>query len=154
MAQPTVAQIKARISALCALIPNVKTVVESYPSDEQPFELSELPAMIVRVSYRATNTRESAGAMLMTMDYVLELNVARVPGDTQTFDEAALEATEPFILSVPLFFGARRRLELNDRGLAVECGIPQLVASMRSVRNTAVYTRLFFRMAVTTRHNF
>lgn len=154
MAPPTVAQVKARISTMCAQIEGIKTVVDSYPSDRQPFDPSELPAIIVRVSYRATNTRESAGGYLMTMDYILELNVQRSANDARMVDEAALEATEPYITRIPAYFGARRRLEYNDNGLATGCEIPQLVASARSIRDGAVYARLFFRMAVTTRHTF
>jgi hypothetical protein len=68
-------------------------------------------------------------------------------------NETALEATEPWIITIPAFFGKRRLLQLNDSGLAHDCGIAQLVASSRSVRNSVSYARLFFRLPVTTRHS-
>jgi hypothetical protein len=79
--------------------------------------------------------------------------IAISASSTALVNEAALEATEPWIVTIPAFFGKRRRLELNDRGLAADCGIAQLVASSRSVRNSVSYARLFFRLPVTTRHS-
>lgn len=153
MAQPTVSQIKARIAALCATIPSIVTVLDAWPDDEAPFTAAQLPAVIVRVSWQATNTREGADSYLMTMPYILEVNVTISSSSTALVNEAALEASEPWIVTIPAFFGARRRLELNDRGLAVDCGLAQLVASSRSVRNSVSYARLFFRLPVTTRHS-
>lgn len=153
MAQPTVAQIKKRIVDLCKTIPSIVTVLDAYPDDETPFTAAQLPAIIVRVSWQASNVRESASTYLMTMPYILEVNVALSASRTALVNEAALEATEPWILTIPVFFGTRRRLELNDNGLAVDCGLAQLVASSRSVRNSVSYARLFFRMPVITRHN-
>jgi len=153
MAQPTVSQIKARIAALCATIPGIVKVLDAYPDDERPFEAAELPAVIVRVSWQATNTRESNDAYLMTMPYILEVDVALSASSTALVNEAALEATEPWIVTIPAFFGKRRRLQLNDAGLACECGMAQLVASSRSVRSSVSYARLFFRMPVMTRHS-
>jgi len=153
MAQPTVAQIKKRISDLAKTIPGIVTVLDAYPDDERPFTAAELPAIIVRVSWQATNTRESASSYIMTMPYILEVDVALSSSTTALVNEAALEATEPWIITIPTFFGARRRLEMSDSGLAVDCGLAQLVASSRSVRSSVSYARLFFRLPVTTRHN-
>lgn len=153
MAQPTVAQIKKRISDLCATIPSIVTVLDAYPDDETPFISTQLPAIIVRVSWQATNTRESNDAYLMTMPYILEACISISASSTALVNEAALEATEPWIVTIPAFFGKRRRLQLNDAGLACECGMAQLVASSRSVRSSVSYARLFFRMPVTTRHS-
>jgi hypothetical protein len=152
MAEPTVAQIKKRIVDLCKTIPSIVTVLDAYPDDETPFISTQLPAIVVRVSWQANNVRESNDTYLMTMPYILEVDVALSASSTALVNEAALEATEPWIVTIPVFFGQRRRLELNDAGLAVECDMAQLVASSRSVRNSVTYARLFFRLAVTTRH--
>ena len=153
MAEPTVAQIKKRISDLCKTIPSIVTVLDAYPDDETPFIATELPAIVVRVSGQANNVRESNDAYLMTMPYILEVDVAISASSTAMVNEAALEATEPWIITIPAFFGKRRLLQLNDSGLATDCGIAQLVASSRSVRNSVTYARLFFRLPVTTRHS-
>jgi len=152
MAAPTVTQIKTRLVALCQTVPGIVTVLDAYPDDETPLTAAQLPAIVVRVSWQASNARESANAYLMTMPYILELNAALSSSTTALVNEAALEALEPWVITIPTFFARRRRLELNDSGLAVECDVPQLVASARMVRSAVTYARLFFRMAVTTRH--
>ena len=152
MAQPTVTQIKQRIVSLCQAIPGIITVLDAYPDDETPFTASQLPAIVVRVSWQTSIARESANAYLMTMPYIIELNAALSSSTTALVNESALEALEPWIITISTFFARRRRLELNDAGLAAGCDIPSLVASTRTVRSGVTYARLFFRLSVTTRH--
>lgn len=148
----TVAQIRARLLALCAAVPGVVTAADAYDEDERPFEADELPAVVVRVSWQAAAAREAADAYLLTMLYDLELVVALTGGRTALVDADALAALEPWPERLITFFARRRRLEHNDAGLAVACDLLQVAGSSRAVRGGVSVARLHFRLPVTTRH--
>lgn len=148
----SVANVKSRLLALCGDVPGVVTVAEAYDEDERPFEASELPAIVVRVTWQASVAREAADSYLMTMLYDLELVVALSSGQTALVDSAALAALEPWAAKLIDFFARRRRLERNDSGLAVACDMLQVLGSSRAARGGVSVARLHFRLPVTTRH--
>lgn len=153
MAGPSVAHIKNRIVAIGGDISGINTALDDWPEDNFPFTSIELPALIVTVDPAVRYTKISIGSLLMTRNYAMTVVAARVTNDTQSPDTDALEAIEPFLISVPLKFITAPRLERNDAGLAfgTELGTEPFID--RFTFNRAVYIGAVIPIAVTTIHS-
>lgn len=149
MTPPTIAQVRARLVSIAALIPNIKTALSDYPMDNQPFEVAEMPVIVVRVG-QAANSRLDANGFAMLRTYQLILHAARALDDISNPSTTEMQAVEPFLSSVPLHFLARPRLELNDAGLVVSTTLPQDAGLQRIVRESAVYWGAVFTMQIQT----
>lgn len=151
MSAPTPTQVKERLMALAVQVSGIVTVADDWPEDNEPFTAAELPALIVVVR-GAVNTRINLHKYQSTRTFELHLPVARIADDVKNPDTAALEAVEPFLLSIPAFFAARPRLENGDSGLSYASSIPQDLPARKIVREGAEYTGVIFTMTVDTLH--
>lgn len=150
----TPAQIKQRFIDLYTLVPGIVTVVGDWPQDNKPFKESELPAIVVQMG-RATNTRQSATNFIMSRPYYGVLLAARLPNDDKIPDEETLASVDPFLVSIPRFFMARPRLQLNDSGIVSDTSIvmPSDSGAGRFAFRSATYIRTVFTHQIQTRHS-
>lgn len=148
----TPAQLKARLVDLYELISGIVTVTDDWPQDNKPFSDAQLPAVIVQMG-RATNEKQSAANFLMTRPYFGILLAARIPNDVKIPDAETLASVDPFLISVPRFFMAHQRLELNDAGLITFPVLPTDSAPGRFAFRGATYIRTVFTHEITTRHS-
>lgn len=149
----TPSDIQTRLVALYALIPGIVTVTDDWSQDNKPFTSSELPAVIIQYG-RATNEWQSTRNFIMTRPYYAIILSAHIKDDVKIPDVASLATIEPFLISIPRFFMARRRLELNDAGIAAESdALPSDSAAGRFVFRGATYIRTVFTHIVKTRHS-
>lgn len=150
----TVTQVKNRIATLVANISGITTVQDDWPEDSQPFAPSELPCLIVQAGPVVNSGRISHARFSITREYRILLLVERIEEDIADPDTSALEAVEPYLLSVPAYFAQRPRLEdaTNNTGLVFDSSLPTDNGTPRIVREGAVYRGAVFTMTVTTRH--
>jgi hypothetical protein len=141
-----------RYIALWKLLLDSDNAFADYSEDNQPFEVAEMPAVVVRVGPVIETVRQGRAHFLMTREYRHLLHVARTEEDIANPDTSALRAVEPYLLSVPLFFLDRPRLELSGTGLVVSSTLPADDGIPRIVREGAVYRGAVFTSQVTTRH--
>lgn len=151
MAAPIVSDIRARLVTLCGQITGITNAYADYPEDNQPFAPAELPVMVVRVG-PATNTRLDGGGFRMLRTYQLLLHAARIIEDNAHPSTDEMQAVEPFLVDVPLFFLSRPLLENNDSGLALSTVLPGDGGLQRIVREGAVYWGAVFTLQVQTIH--
>lgn len=150
-ATPT--QIKNRLVTLAAGIDGIQAAYDDWPEDQHPFGAQDLPCVIVQVG-PATVTRISRARFNMTREFRLLLLVDRTEEDIAHPDTSALEAVEPYLLSVPAYFADKPRLEdASGNGLGViSITLPGDNGMPRIVRNAAIYRGAVFTMTVTTSH--
>ena len=152
MAQPTVTQIKNQIVTLCGLISGIATALDDYPEDNEPFTNAELPAIVVRVG-AATYEKQSAHRLMVSRTYQIIVHIERITEDVQDPDTAALEAVEPFLLSVATYLSAHPRLDNDDSGLAVSTTLQGDNGPPRIVKEGADYRGTVLNLIVDTLHN-
>jgi hypothetical protein len=150
----TPSQIKDRIALMCAAVTGITTVVDDWPEDTQPFNPVELPCIIVQVGPVTSNERVNHARFRMVRDYRILILVGRTENDTVDPDTSALEAVEPFLLSIPAYFAQRPRLEhpSTSAPIVMDSTLPADNGTPRIVREGAVYRGAVFTMAVITVH--
>lgn len=151
MSAPTLTAVKDRIVALCATIPDITTVLEGYPEGDVPFEDHELPVIVVQYG-PAQNTRASGDSYTSVRQWRLILHVAHTEGDIVDVNLADVEAVEPYLSSIPLFFLQRPRLELNNSGLVTQITVPSDSGNYRIQRGGALWRGAVFTFSITTNH--
>lgn len=114
----TPSAIKDRIVALMARVDGIVTSIDDYPEDNRPFEDHELPAAVTRLvstqlaQVRVTRTELASGILLERWEIPTVVHVAVCSNeDPLSPNTAEMEACEPFLRSVPLYFAQRRRLD-------------------------------------------
>lgn len=157
MAAATPTQVKNRVVALYALIAGITTSLDDYPEDGLAFEDAELPVAITTLG-PATNTAFSKSGFIMTRTVTTHLLVASVEGSQSFPDTSAMEAVEPFMVSVPLFFSSRQQLDDPATGLSAlvrNCTLPseQEPGPGRFAYGGVDYWGLVLNMQVETLHN-
>lgn len=155
MAAATPAQIKDRIVTLCGQVSGIITVQDDWPESNNPFTPAQLPAIVVSIG-RANNQWQSGTSFIMSRPYYLNLVSQRIEEDSKDPDTTALETIEPFLISIPLFFCARPRLEnlaTGDAGLALSTSLPSDTGGVgRFIRNGGNYRGTMFILTVDTRY--
>lgn len=119
MSQVSTSDIRARIKALCALVPGITTIV----SNEIGLDDSALPAIRVRIGTRISNRPVGAHQRLVTYQWEIWLAIQRVQRvDVDSEVDAAFDAMDVWLDIIPDFFKAHPRLALNDSGLVHDTG--------------------------------
>jgi len=131
MATPT--QIKDRIVTMLAQVEGVTTSLDDYQAQDAPFTDAQLPVAVTRLvstqqgPVTATRTHIAAGIILERWQIPIILHVKRASNtDVLSPNTAEMEACEPFLRSIPLFFLQHPRLK------------PALVYDTEPMANTGI----------------
>ncbi len=153
MPGPTVSQIKDRIVTMAGQVSGINSTADSWPDDDFPLTAAELPGIVVTPQPVVQYGIHGHATMVMTRPYTLLIASARTAHDMKVLDQTARESMEPFLISVPLYFVTRPRLEHNDQGLAFGSAIaPDPLTIELMTFNGAQYVISLIVLNVTTIH--
>ena len=110
MAASTPTAIKNQLVTMWGHITGITTTLDDYPEDGKAFADAELPVAITFLG-AASNAPMSGRAITMTRSVTTHLLIARASGSRPNPDTSAMEAVEPFMVRVPLYFADKRNLQ-------------------------------------------
>ena len=123
MANVTVKDVRERVEAILATIPEVKTVITD---DNCALSEDDLPAVIVMTRGRSGN-RTNQQRRIVTKTFDIGVYVTEICGDSIEEQRAAFDTAEEFMEVIPDFFAKyAARLELNKAPLAGIEGIDEM----------------------------